>query len=68
MSFQAAYAYCKRGHDIKLPEWGGFWRWDNEKKTIMIHCRDGKILDIRETEDVDYTINFMFRNDWEVVA
>jgi hypothetical protein len=65
MQFQAAYAYCKRGHDIKLPEWGGFWRWEND--TIMIYCRDGEVLDIRETKDMDYTIQFMFRTDWELV-
>jgi hypothetical protein len=65
MHFQAAYAYLKRGHNIKLPEWGGFWRWEND--TIMIYTRGGKVLDIRETKDVDYTIQFMFRTDWELV-
>lgn len=68
MTFQAAYSYCKRGHDIKLPEWGGFWRWDKEKQTIMIHTRRGDVLDIRDTKDVDYTISFMFRTDWELVG
>lgn len=65
MKFQAAYSYIKRGHDIKLPEWGGFWRWEND--TIMIHTRHGEVLDIRETKDVDYTIGFLFRDDWELV-
>lgn len=65
MHFQAAYSYLKRGHNIKLPEWGGFWRWENE--TIMIYTRDGEVLDIRATKDVDYTIGFMFRTDWELI-
>lgn len=65
MKFQAAYSYLKQGHNIKLPEWGGFWRWDND--TIMIYTRGGDVLDIRETKSVDYTIGFMFRDDWEIV-
>lgn len=65
MRFQAAYSYLKRGHKIKLPEWGGFWRW--EDGTIFMHTRGGGIIDIRDTEDVDYTISFTFRDDWELV-
>jgi hypothetical protein len=65
MHFQAAYSYMKRGHNIKLPEWGGFWRWEND--TIMIYTRTGEVLDIRETKAVDYTIEFMFRTDWELI-
>ncbi len=64
LDFQSAYNYMKRGHHMKLPEWGGYWYWDKEAETIMIHTRDGKELDIRETQDVDYTINFLFRKDW----
>ena len=64
MNFQAAFSYLKRGHDITLPEWGGFWRWDVENKTIFMHCRNGDVLDIRESKDMDYTIGFMFRDDW----
>lgn len=65
MQFQAAYDHMKSGYDVKLPEWGGFWRWEND--TIMIYCRDGEVLDIRETKDVDFTVRFMFRADWELV-
>lgn len=68
MKFQAAYSYLKRGHDIKLPEWGGFWRWNKKINSIDIHTRDGRVLDIRETNDVDYTLGFMFRDDWELVS
>lgn len=66
MSFNVAYIYLKRGHKIKLPEWGGYWYWDSEKKTIIIHTRKGEELDIRQTEDVDYTMSFICRNDWEL--
>jgi len=64
MKFQAAYSYMKHGHKVKLPEWGGYWAW--EQNTIMIYTRNGKVLDIRNTLDVDYTISFTFRDDWEL--
>lgn len=67
MNFQAALTYCKHGHDIRMPEWGGFWRWNAEAKTIHMHCRDGRIIDFRNSEDLDYTLAFLFRDDWELV-
>ncbi|MCG5512844.1 hypothetical protein [Ectothiorhodospira shaposhnikovii] len=67
MKFQAAYSYLKRGHAIALPEWGGFWRWNNETKSIDMHRRNGQVMDLRSTEDLDYTLSFMFRDDWVLV-
>lgn len=64
MKFSSAYTYLKKGHKIKLPEWGGYWYWDREDETIVIHTWDGLELDIRETEDVDYTMSFTCREDW----
>lgn len=65
MKFRDAYFEMKKGRKIKLPEWGGYWEWKND--TIMINCFDGKVLDIRETEDVDYTFKFICREDWEII-
>lgn len=67
MKFQAAYAYMKRGHAITLPEWGGFWSWDPEFETIIMHLRNGDVVDLLDTDDLDYTLSFMFRDDWEVL-
>lgn len=36
--------------------------------SIKMHCKDGRVLDIRETENVDYTLNFIMRDDWEIVG
>lgn len=77
MNFQAAYSYLKRGHKIKLPEWGGYWYWRDggkgdcsrdQEATIIIHTRYGTELDIRDTHDLDYTFSFLFRNDWELLT
>lgn len=66
MNFQKAYEALKQGAMIKCPEWAGYWKW--EDNSIKMHCKDGRILDIRETENVDYTLNFILRDDWEVVG
>lgn len=29
MEFSKIYNYLKRGHKIRLPEWGGYWYWAN---------------------------------------
>lgn len=65
MNFSKAYEALKQGAKVKCPEWAGFWAW--EDGTIKMHCKDGRILDIRETEDVDYTLSFILRRDWEIV-
>jgi hypothetical protein len=68
MKFQAAYAQMKQGHDIALPEWGGFWRWDAEKATVLMHCKDGEIVDMRESPDMDFTLSHTFRDDWVLIT
>lgn len=68
MHFQAAYSYMKRGHAVALPEWGGYWLWNEWAKTIDMHTRKGEIIDMRDSEDMDYTLSFTFRDDWEIVA
>ncbi len=66
MKFCEAYEALKKGATIKLPEWAGIWKW--EDNSIKMYCKDGRVLDIRETEDVDYTINFILRDDWEIAS
>ena len=66
MIFKEAYEALKQGAMIKLPEWAGYWKW--EDNSIKMHCKNGTVLDIRETEDIDYTLKFMMRDDWEIVG
>lgn len=66
MNFQTAYEALKQGAMIKCPEWAGYWKWEDD--SIKMHCKDGRILDIRETENVDYTLGFILRDDWKVVG
>lgn len=62
MKFLEAYEALKQGAKIKMPEWEGFWVM--EDGNIKMHCKDGRVLDIRETEDIDYTLGFVVREDW----
>lgn len=70
MKFAEAFEFMKDGNPVKLPSWGGYWVWDEEKKTILMHCREkdsdtGKdVLDIRETQRVEYTLSNILSDDW----
>ena len=54
----------KSGAKVKLPSWGGYWYWNPDRKTIIIHTKEGKELDIRSTELVDYTALNIASEDW----
>ena len=63
----------KQGAKVKLPSWGGYWCWDPEKETIMMHCRpqdsdkgQGAVLDIRETQRVEYTLQNILSDEWVI--
>lgn len=64
MKFAEALKEMKNGVFMKLPSWGGYWSWDHEKETIMMHTKDGQVLDIRETQRVEYTLQNVLTDEW----
>lgn len=73
MNFKEALGAMKNGAKVKLPSWGGYWCWDAEKGTIMMHCRpqdadsgQGEIIDIRETQRVEYTLVNILSDEWTI--
>ena len=69
MNFIEALKVMKQGGKVKLPSWGGYWYWDKEKETVMIQCRPqgsdkGELLDIRETQRVEYTLQNVASDEW----
>nr|DAE93741.1 MAG TPA: Protein of unknown function (DUF2829) [Caudoviricetes sp.]DAU88562.1 MAG TPA: Protein of unknown function (DUF2829) [Caudoviricetes sp.] len=64
MEFKEIFKRMKNGAKAKLPSWGGYWYWCDEKETIMIHTKDGKELDIRETDVVEYTTMNICSDEW----
>ena len=71
MKFDEALKKMKEGEKVKLPSWGGYWYWDAEKETVMMQCRpqegdSGTLLDIRETQRVEYTLTNVLSDEWIV--
>lgn len=70
MLFNEALKMMKQGVPMKLPSWGGYWIWNDQKQTIEMHCRpqdsdtQGDVLDIRETQRVEYTIQNILSDEW----
>lgn len=71
MNFKEALRVMKTGIAVKLPSWEGYWRWnvdlEKEEETIMMHCRDGSIVDIRDTYSLEYTLENILSDEWMAV-
>lgn len=75
MKFGEAFEVMKSGGKVKLPSWGGYWYWDPEEETIMMQCRpqdtdqgQGPLLDIRETQRVEYTLSNILSDEWQIAT
>ena len=66
MNFKQAFELMKQGKKVKLPSWGGYWCSDEEGKFIWMHCKDGTILEIRETAQLEYTIGNILSDEWVI--
>lgn len=66
MIFKQALEAMKQGALVKLPSWGGYWYWDPDKETIIMHTKDGEDLDIRETHRVEYTLENILSDEWQI--
>lgn len=72
MVFGKALEAMKQGKKVKLPSWGGFWCWNEEKQTVEMHCRPGNsdtgnpVMDIRETQRVEYTLQNIASDEWVI--
>ena len=65
MSFASAIFALQRGHKVKRHHWTGYWKLENGE--VIIHTYDNKEFNIRETEDMMYTLSNMACDDWEIV-
>ena len=64
MKFKEAFEEMKSGIPVKLPSWAGYWWWDEESQTILMYTKDGDCLDIRETQNVEYTLQNILSDEW----
>lgn len=68
MRFERALQYMQQGTPVKLPSWGGYWYWNDEKQTVIMHTKDGIEMDIRETNRVEYTLKNILSDEWIVAS
>lgn len=64
MTFKEAFELMKNGEKVKLSGWGGYWYWDEDKRTIIMHTKDGVDMDIRETQIPYYTFSNIASDEW----
>ena len=68
MLFGQALELMKQGIPVKLPSWAGYWYWDSEKKTVIMHTKDGAEMDIRVTQVVEYTLLNVCSDEWQIAT
>lgn len=64
MTFKEAFEAMKHGAKVKLPSWAGYWFWSVPAQSILMHTKDGKDIDVRSTECVDYTFTNICSDEW----
>ncbi len=65
MNFASALFALRRGHKVKRKHWTGYWSViDNE---VIMHTYDGRDINVRDSEDMLYTMENMACDDWEIV-
>lgn len=65
MNFSQAYLAMRKGKRIRREPWEGYWAW--EDGTIMMHCQNGDVIDIRQTANPSFTFDNIATNDWEII-
>ena len=62
MKFFKALKALEKGEKIKRPHWAGYWLL--EDGVLNMYCKDGSIIDIRDTDDIIYTLSNIAAEDW----
>jgi hypothetical protein len=59
----------EKSNKIKRKSWQGYWELAGEysQTKIIIHCADGQTLEIRETDNIMFTLNNVCADDWEAI-
>lgn len=65
MNFASAFISLQRGHKIRRHHWTGYWYLD-DKKEIIMRTYDNRHINIRDSEDILYTVSNMACDDWEI--
>lgn len=66
LSFRDVYIEAIEGKKIRRKHWNGYWTFEKEVGSFMMHCIYGT-LDIRKTTNVLFTLGNILADDWEVI-
>lgn len=65
MNFASALFAMERGHKVKRPHWDGYWALEDGE--VIIHCKDGQVLRLRDSIDIIYTLKNTACDDWVII-
>lgn len=68
MTFKEALEKMKQGYTVKRPHWAGFWHLDTENEELNMHTKEGKVIEIRATDRLLYTLENIAADDWIVAT
>lgn len=66
MKFKEALELMKLGLKVKRSHWSGYWQLEYGK--VMMYCKNGEVLDLRQTDDTLFTLSNIVADDWEAVG
>ena len=64
MNFASAFISLQRGHKIRRKHWSGYWILEDNE--IFMYTYDGRKINLRDSEDILYTVSNMACDDWEI--
>ena len=64
MNFNTAFISMKQGHKVQRSCWKGYWKIENGE--IIMYTKEGKVVNIRDSKDMMYTISNMLCDDWQI--
>jgi hypothetical protein len=66
MNFKEALRHLRKGLPIKRKYWEGYWIKENGQ--VIIHLKEGDNLDLRDTNDIIFTLSNITKDDWEIAT
>ena len=65
MKFEHALQAMKQGQKVKLPSWGGYGEYNPQTDGIVMHTKDGEVLN-NCTQRLLYTIENVLSDEWVI--
>lgn len=65
MRFKEMLRPLREGKKVRLQTWAGYWQKDGNE--ILMHCHDGSVINIKDSDNIFWTLENICSEDWEVV-